>query len=118
MMLVFILASIQVTSCQTAPVQKSAIPENVNKILKASCMGCHGSDGRLLALAKLNLAKWAELTPDEKANKAAGICYEITEGKMPPKSTRKSNPEMIPSAEQVKIVCSWAESLKPKAEGK
>ena len=118
MTMVFILAYIQIASCQTPKDQASAIPENINKILKASCLGCHGSDGRLLALAKLNLSKWAEFTADEKVNKAAGMCYEITEGKMPPKSARKSNPEMIPSAEQIKLVCNWAESLKPKAEGK
>ena len=118
MTMVFMLASIQITSCQTPKEQASAIPENINKILKASCLGCHGSDGRLLALAKLNLSKWAEFTADEKVNKAAGMCYEITEGKMPPKSARKSNPELIPSAEQIKLVCNWAESLKPKAEGK
>jgi len=116
--LIFILASIQITSCQTPKPQSSMIPENINKIFKVSCMNCHGSDGRLLALAKLNLSKWDELAAAEKANKAAGICYEVTEGKMPPKSTRKSNPELIPSAEQTELICKWAESLKQKAERK
>lgn len=116
--LIFILASVQITSCQTPKDQSSAIPENINKIFKVSCMNCHGSDGRLLALAKLNLSKWDEFTAAEKANKAAGICYEMTEEKMPPKSTRKSNPELIPSKEQTDLICKWAESLKPKAEGK
>lgn len=118
MTIVFMLASIQITSCQTVKEQPSAIPENINKILKVSCLNCHGSDGRLLALAKLNLSKWDEFTAAEKANKAAGICYEMTEGKMPPKSARKSNPELIPSTEQIELTCKWAESLKPKAEGK
>lgn len=117
MTIVFMMASIQITSCQTAKEQPSAIPDNINKILKVSCLNCHGSDGRLLALVKLNLSKWDEFTAAEKANKAAGICYEMTEGKMPPKSTRKSNPELIPSAEQIELICKWAESLKPKAEG-
>jgi len=118
MSIIFILASIQVTSCQTPKEQPSAIPENINKIFKVSCLNCHGSNGRLLALAKLNLSKWDEFTAAEKANKAAGICYELTEGKMPPKSTRKSNPELIPSTEQIELTCKWAESLKPKVEGK
>jgi len=118
MSMIFILASIEITSCQAAKEKPSAIPENINKIFKVSCMGCHGSEGRLLALAKLNLSKWDELAAAEKANKAAGICYEVTEGKMPPKSTRKSNPELIPSAEQTELICKWAESLKQKAERK
>jgi len=118
MSIIFILASIQVTSCQTPKEQPSAIPENINKIFKVSCLNCHGSNGRLLALAKLNLSKWDEFTAAEKVNKAAGICYEMTEGKMPPKSARKSNPELIPSAEQIESICKWSESLKPKAEGK
>lgn len=116
--IVFMLASIQITLCQTVKENPSAIPENINRILKVSCLNCHGSEGRLLALAKLNLSKWAEFTAAEKANKAAGICYELTEGKMPPKSARKSNPELIPSTEQIELICKWAESLKPKADGK
>jgi hypothetical protein len=54
----------------------------------------------------------------EKAKKASGICSELTEGKMPPKSVRKSNPELIPSKQQIELICKWAESLKPEAEGK
>jgi len=118
MAIICILASGQITSCQTVKEQASAIPENINKILQTSCMSCHGSGGRLLAMAKLNLSKWAEYTAAEKANKASGICYEITEGKMPPKSVTKSNPELVPAKEPVELICQWAESLKPKAEVK
>jgi len=118
MSIVFMLAGIQITSCQTVKEPTSLIPESINKIFKISCLNCHGTDGRLLALAKLNLSKWAEFTVAEKVNKASGICYEMTEGKMPPKSTRKSNPELIPTKEQIELICKWAESLKPKAEGK
>jgi mono/diheme cytochrome c family protein len=118
MAVILILASLQNISCQNAKEQPSQIPENINKIFQASCLNCHGSNGRLLALAKLNLSKWAEYTAVEKAKKASGICSELTEGKMPPKSVRKSNPELIPSKQQIELICKWAESLKPEAEGK
>lgn len=118
MAIIFILASLRNTSCQTVKEQPSPIPEKINKIFQASCLNCHGSNGRLLALAKLKLSKWAEYTAAEKANKASGICSELTEGKMPPKSIRKSKPELIPSKDQIELICKWAESLKPKTEGK
>ena len=115
---IFMLASVQNITCQIVKEQPSPIPENINKIFQTSCLNCHGSNGRLLALAKLNLSKWDEYTAAEKAKKASGICSELTEGKMPPKSARKSNPELIPSKEQIELICKWAESLKPKSERK
>ncbi len=115
---ILMMASIQNISCQIVKEQPSPIPEHINMIFQASCLNCHGSNGRLLAKAKLNLSKWDEFTAAEKAKKASGICSQLTEGKMPPKSARKSNPELIPSKEQIELICKWAESLKPKPEGK
>jgi hypothetical protein len=31
---------------------------------------------------------------------------------MPPKSVRNSKPELIPTKEQIDLICNWAESLK------
>ena len=118
MVVIFMLASVQNISCQIIKDQPSPIPENINKIFRTSCLNCHGSNGRLLALAKLNIPKWDEYTAAEKAKKASGICSEVTEGNMPPKSVRKSNPELIPSKNQIELICRWTESLKLKAEGK
>ena len=115
---IFILASVQNISGQILKEQSSPIPENINKIFQASCLNCHGINGRLLALAKLNLSKWDEYTAAEKAKKASVICSEVTEGKMPPKSVRKSNPELILTKEQTELICKWAESLRPKTEAK
>jgi len=115
---IFIFASVQNISCQIVKEQTSPIPENINNIIKVSCLNCHGSNGKLLALAKLNLSKWDEYTAAEKAKKASVICSEVTEGKMPPKSVRKSNPELILTKEQTELICKWAESLRPKTEAK
>jgi hypothetical protein len=65
-------------------------------------------------MAKLNFSKWDEYGAAKEAEKASKICSMLTEELMPPKSIRKSNPEIIPTKEQIALVCKWAESLKPK----
>jgi hypothetical protein len=69
-------------------------------------------------MAKLNFSKWAEYGAAKEEEKASKICSMLTEELMPPKSIRKSNPEIIPTKEQIALICKWAESLKPKEVGK
>lgn len=114
MVILVMLASIRITSGQTVKEQTSSIPEDINKIFQASCYSCHGINGKLLPMTKLNFSKWAEYGAAKEAEKASKICSVLTEELMPPKSARKSNPELIPIKEQIAIICKWAESLKPK----
>jgi mono/diheme cytochrome c family protein len=116
--IILMMTSVQIISCQTVKVPTSPIPENINKIFQASCFTCHGSNGRMLPMAKLNFSKWAEYGAEKEAEKASKICSMLTAEAMPPKSVRKSNPELILTKEQIELVCKWAESLKPKVEGK
>jgi mono/diheme cytochrome c family protein len=116
--IICILASVQIISGQTVNEQTSSIPDNILKIFQASCFTCHGSNGKMLPMAKLNFSKWAEYGAKKEAEKASKICSVLTDEIMPPKSARKSNPELIPTKEQIALICKWAESLKPKAEGK
>jgi mono/diheme cytochrome c family protein len=118
MVIIVILASIRITSGQTVKEQTSPIPENINKIFQTSCIACHGSNGKILPMTKLNFSKWAEYGAAKEAEKASSICSVITKEIMPPKSIRKSKPELIPTKEQIALICKWAESLKPKEEGK
>jgi mono/diheme cytochrome c family protein len=118
MAIIFMLASAQIISGQTVKEQASPIPENIDKIFQASCFTCHGSNGKMLPMAKLNFSKWIEYGAVKEAEKASKICSELTEELMPPKSVRKSNPELIPTKEQIALICKWAESLKPKEAGK
>jgi mono/diheme cytochrome c family protein len=118
MAIIFMLASTQIISGQTVKEQASPIPENIDKIFQASCFTCHGSNGKMLPMAKLNFSKWVEYGAVKEAEKASKICSELTEELMPPKSVRKSNPELIPTKEQIALICKWAESLKPKEAGK
>ncbi len=118
MVIIVTLASIRITSGQTVKEQTSPIPENINKIFQTSCFTCHGSNGRILPMAKLNFSKWTGYGAAKEAERASKICSMLTEGLMPPKSIRESTPELIPTKEQISIICKWAESLKPKEEGK
>jgi hypothetical protein len=118
MVLIAISANIRIATGQNVKEQSIPIPDNINKILEASCMPCHGSNGGMMPLAKLDLSKWAEYSPAKKAEKASRICYVLTEQIMPPKSRRKSNPELIPTKEQSGLICKWAASLNTNEEKK
>jgi hypothetical protein len=112
--LLFIVTNLRIASGQVDKYQTSLIPENINKIFQNSCMKCHDDNGKILARTKLNFSKWAEYDSAAKAKKASAICTELTKEAMPPKSARKSNPELIPTKEQTEFICKWAESLKLK----
>jgi Haem-binding domain len=118
MLLVFLFAGILAASGQDKKDQAPPIPDDVLKIFKASCMKCHNKDGRIMARIKLNFSNWNEYDPDTVAKKASKICEEITEAKMPPKSARESNPELIPTKEQVELICKWSGSFVKPGEGK
>jgi len=118
MVIIVMLINIQIIFGQMGKEQTNPIPENINKIFQTSCMICHGNDGKMLPKAKLNFSKWAEYGAAKEAEKASSTCSMVTKGIMPPKSIRKSNPELIPTKEQADLICKWAESLKPKEEVK
>jgi hypothetical protein len=118
MVIIAMIASMGITSGQNLKEQSSPIPENINKIFQMSCFTCHGSNGKMLPMSKLNFSKWIEYGAVKEAEKASKICSVLTEGLMPPKSVRKSNPELIPTKDQITLICNWAESLKPKELGK
>jgi cytochrome c5 len=112
------LATIRIASGQSEKKQPFPIPENINKIFKTSCMQCHGSDGGRLPKSRLNFARWTGYGATKEAEKALLICSTLSKGKMPPKSVRESNPELIPTKEQVDLICKWADSLKSEKEEK
>jgi hypothetical protein len=112
--IIAIFASIRIASGQSEKKQQFPIPDNINKIFKTSCMSCHGSDGGRLPKSKLNFSRWTSYSAAKETEKASLICTQVRKGKMPPKSARESNPELIPTKEQNELICKWAESLKVK----
>jgi hypothetical protein len=118
MAIIFILPNIHIASGQSADIQQSSIPENINMIFQASCLKCHGNNGGRLPKSKLNFSRWVGYGSAKQTEKALLICSTLRKAKMPPKSKRDSSPGLIPTKEQVVLICAWAESLKPSKEKK
>jgi len=90
------------------------IPGNVAKILHNTCTACHNDGGKVMAMSMWNFSSWDKYSAKKQSRKATAMCNAITKGKMPPASIKKVNPDKIPTAEQIEIVCKWANSLKVK----
>jgi hypothetical protein len=88
-----------------------AIPAGVMKIADKSCVKCHTEPGEFMALSHLNLSNWDKYSPEKQAAKAKAMCTMVTKDKMPPKGFRAKHPEGVPSEEELKTICNWAESL-------
>lgn len=89
----------------------SALPEEVNKIVTASCTPCHTSNGGLMSRSKLNFTEWTNYSPEKQKERASKMFSELNKAAMPPKSARAKRPELIPTIEQVEIIKKWSESL-------
>ena len=89
----------------------SALPEEINKIVTASCTPCHTLNGGLMSRSKLNFTEWTNYSPEKQKDRASKMFSELNKGAMPPKSARAKRPELIPTKEQVEIIKKWSESL-------
>ena len=87
------------------------LADSVLKIVKVSCMECHGDGGNGMASAHVNFSKWTSYKPEKQAAKANDICKIITKGSMPPKRYRDSNPSAVPTPAQIATICNWAKTL-------
>jgi hypothetical protein len=112
MALVAIFALIQSAAAQDQKATAASIPEDVNKIFTTSCTPCHFAGGKTRAQWMVNFSKWTNYSSSKGAKKASMICYTLTKGKMPPKKVRKEMPEIVPTKEQLDLICKWSESLK------
>ena len=89
----------------------NGIPDDVKAIFDKSCAGCHGDGGNHMAMSKVNFTKWDSYDANKQASKGAAICKIITKGKMPPASVRKSKPELVPTQQQIDLICKWSQTL-------
>jgi hypothetical protein len=110
--IIAIIANIHIASGQTGKDQQFPIPDDIIKIFQTSCIPCHGDSGGRFPTSKLKFSRWAGYGATKQAEKAAQICSEVRKGKMPPKSVRESDPELVPTKEQVDLICNWAGSIK------
>jgi hypothetical protein len=97
-----------VTSSVPGP---KGIPDSVFNIIENSCTDCHSTDGNGMARSKINFDKWDSYSPEKQASKAEAMCKMLNKGAMPPGNFRKNNPDRVPTAEQVKMICDWAQTV-------
>ena len=105
------LLNLSVTGQETSKVSP-ALPDNVSKIVTASCMPCHTSQGGLLSRTKLNFTSWTQYSSGKQKGRAEKIYSVLKKGSMPPKSARETRPEIFPAKDQIDTIKKWAESLK------
>ena len=94
---------------QMVGVAGKPISDAVMKIVNKSCVHCHTDTGNKMALMYINLSNWDKYSPEKQAKKANAMCKMVTKGKMPPKSYREEHPEGVPSKEEIKTICDWAQ---------
>jgi cytochrome c5 len=95
----------------TVTAKTNAIPDDVMAVFKNSCMGCHATGGKKMAMSMLNFSEWDMYKPEKQAKKAAAICKIVTKGAMPPKAFRKSHPDAVPTPSQKDLICKWSNTL-------
>lgn len=114
--LVLFLTAICVNQVSAQSAQKSqkvgqTIPVEVSKIVVKSCGNCHSEPGMLLALAKVNLSKWDNYSPEKQAAKSKAMYNKVSKGQMPPRKFRRKHPEAIPTPGDIKTILDWAKLL-------
>ncbi|MGA2822599.1 MAG: heme-binding domain-containing protein [Bacteroidales bacterium] len=87
------------------------LADSIMKIVKVSCMDCHGDGGNGMACAHVNFSKWSSYKPEKQADKANDVCQIITKGSMPPKRYCANHPAAVPTQAQITIICKWAKAL-------
>jgi len=92
-----------------AVIGSKPISDNVMKIAKKSCVNCHTEPGNHMALAHLNLSNWDKYSPEKQADKAKAMCNMVSKGKMPPKHFTDKHPDGVPSKDEIKTICDWAQ---------
>ena len=113
-----VLANILIASGQPGKKQQFPIPDDIKKIFQTSCMPCHGFNGGRFPRSRLNFSRWSLYGAAKEVEKASSICSSVRKGTMPPKSVRESKPDLIPTKEQIELICDWAVLLKSEKGGK
>ena len=87
----------------------AAFPDEVNKVLVASCYNCHSTDAKNKdAREALNFEKWDDYRVTKKIGLLGKICELVEEGKMPLAKYLDNNPDRKLSDTQKQLICEWS----------
>jgi len=87
------------------------LADSVMKIVKVSCMDCHGDGGGGMACAHVNFSKWSSYKSDKQAGKANDVLKVVQKGDMPPKKYCDKKPAAILTQAQKNTLANWAKAL-------
>lgn len=99
---------------QKQKIYAAAIPDSVRAILTNSCLPCHTTGGKDIALAAWNLSAIDNYSTKKLAKKAKSIYKAIRDTTMPPAKYLAAHPDKLPTIAQTKIIYNWAKSLQKK----
>jgi len=87
----------------------AAFPDQVNKVLVASCYNCHSTDAKNKdAREALNFEKWDDYRVTKKIGLLGKICELVEKDKMPPAKYLDNNPDRKLSDTQKQLICEWS----------
>lgn len=87
----------------------AAFPDEVNKVLVASCYNCHTTDAKNKdAREALDFEKWDDYRVTKKISLLGKICELVEEDKMPLAKYLEFNPERKLSDTQKQLICEWS----------
>jgi hypothetical protein len=88
------------------------VPDDVQKILDNSCVGCHNSDSKnIKGKGKLKFDELADMKLFKQVGKLADIAEVVKEGDMPPSKFIKNYPDREPTAEEKEKLVNWANDM-------
>ncbi|MCB2208888.1 MAG: heme-binding domain-containing protein [Bacteroidetes bacterium] len=89
-----------------------SVPDDVQKILDNSCVGCHNSDSKnIKGKGKLKFDEFADMKLHKQVGKLADIAEVVKEGDMPPSKFIKNYPDREPTAEEKEKLVKWANEM-------
>jgi hypothetical protein len=90
----------------------TSFPDNVNVVLRKCCIACHDSGENENSKIMWNYSKWNTYSAELQSQHAKSMCNYMSSQRMPPNSARNTDPNIIPTPEDIDIVCQWSNLYK------
>jgi len=102
----------KVQSQKKVPLITNSFPADVSVVLRKCCINCHDTGENENSKVMWNYSKWDTYSSEERSKHAKTMCNYMSSQRMPPASARSVKPEIIPTPEDIDIICKWSNSYK------
>jgi hypothetical protein len=90
----------------------NSFPADVNVVLRKCCIQCHDSGENENSKVMWNYSKWTTYSAEIQSQHAKSMCNYMSSQRMPPNSARNTDPKIIPTSEDIDIICKWSNLYK------